>query len=231
MLIPEFFNAFEKYEKDEKNAALRKEVLNSEQLAMLDQYEKETTNNNENDEVEEEDSKKTEEIEKLPLHRDSQDEMPDPTSNCRSGWSYYNGSKSCFKKIMKMVDWQEAVDICEKEGAFLASLLDEAENRFAADLTRINTTRDIDFIGQVWIGGKRDPRDRAFWYWTDGSEIKWFAWTNGVPNDSRGAEDCLQLVSTPNSYFHFQPAYMWNDSGCVSNAYKNYPLCKYRALK
>lgn len=46
---------------------------------MLDQYEKETEDNNETHEVEKDDSKKTEEIEKLPLHRDSQGEMPDPT--------------------------------------------------------------------------------------------------------------------------------------------------------
>ena len=46
---------------------------------MLDQYEKETKNNDETHEVEKEDSKKNEEIEKLPLHHDSQGEMPDPT--------------------------------------------------------------------------------------------------------------------------------------------------------
>lgn len=32
----------------------------------------------------------------------------------------------------------------------------------------------------------------------DGSGIKWFAWTNGVPNDSRGAEDCLQAMKYHN---------------------------------
>lgn len=31
-----------------------------------------------------------------------------------------------------LVYWPDAVKLCEKEGAYLASIMDEAENRFAA---------------------------------------------------------------------------------------------------
>lgn len=71
---------------------------------------------------------------------------------------------------MKMVDWQEAVDICEKEGAFLASLLDEAENRFAAG-------RSVNFAG--FKNRKLDSYEPKYGYftlslvwWADKSYIK-----------------------------------------------------------
>ncbi|PAV84595.1 hypothetical protein WR25_04300 [Diploscapter pachys] len=232
-LIAVYLSALEDYKKEEKNSELQKEVLDSEQLALLDQYEKESKNE------EEKDAEKAEKIERLPLETNSDEKLssnsleeenePDETGPCRKGWTFYNGTNSCFKKLPDLVYWPDAVKLCENEGAFLASIMDEAENRFAADLTRIDTSKDIGFVGQVWLGGKRGSIDRSWWYYTDGSGVQYFAWTNGVPNDVEKSEDCLQLVANPTGYFHYDPGYMWNDVYCDQNGYVNYPLCKYFA--
>ena len=85
----------EDYKKEERNSEIRKEVLDSEQLALLDQYEKESKN-------EGKDAEKAEKIEKLPLETNSDEELlsnhpKGETEPCRKGWTFYNGTNSCFK--------------------------------------------------------------------------------------------------------------------------------------
>ncbi|PAV58001.1 hypothetical protein WR25_13947 isoform C [Diploscapter pachys] len=163
-LIPVYVNALDKYQKGDDNNQIPKEVLDAEQLTVLEA----------NHKVKNE-AKATENIQRLPMPQDYDDKDSksnerevdadnDPTGSCRKGWTYYNATKSCFKKLPNLVYWLEAVELCEREGAFLASILNEDENKFASDLTRIEN-EDIGLIGQVWLGGKRDPRNRAFWYW------------------------------------------------------------------
>eukprot|EP00058_Branchiostoma_floridae_P018558 XP_002604047.1 hypothetical protein BRAFLDRAFT_71663 [Branchiostoma floridae] len=96
--------------------------------------------------------------------------------NCPSGWSEYNNH--CYKLMTDKISWDKANTKCEQQGAKLASVQNEDENNFVADVIR-NAKGFLRY--HVWIGLKREP-DGQF-RWADGSLLSYTNWAPGKPDN------------------------------------------------
>ena len=57
-------------------------------------------------------------------------EIPRATYTCATEWTYFEGTKSCYKVYPRAI-WSTAESTCVSVGAHLASLHSAAENNFA----------------------------------------------------------------------------------------------------
>eukprot|EP00058_Branchiostoma_floridae_P023717 XP_002609207.1 hypothetical protein BRAFLDRAFT_125961 [Branchiostoma floridae] len=97
-------------------------------------------------------------------------------AECPSGWSGHGDH--CYKLMKVMVDWTVAKSKCERVGAELASVKDEKENDFIADLVVGAPKGKVAF---VWLGLSKE---RGVWQWTDGSLATYTNWAPKEPNNS-----------------------------------------------
>lgn len=111
-----------------------------------------------------------------------------PVSNCKSGWTLYNNS--CYQFSSYKLNWMQARDYCEKQGASLLKL-DGSDEEWEF------VTRTIAEVPH-WIGLMEKTTGQ--WRWTDDTpftNVK--LWHEGQPDDwkhhgkGEGGEDCAHI--------------------------------------
>uniref|UniRef100_A0A914CBE2 C-type lectin domain-containing protein n=1 Tax=Acrobeloides nanus TaxID=290746 RepID=A0A914CBE2_9BILA len=134
-----------------------------------------------------------------------------------SGWAYYKGSKKCFKAILGMMNYYDAVERCASLNATLASIHSEEENNFLYDL--VSPAPPDAVFYSLWIG-LVDHNISGRWAWLDGMPIDFLKWGHYQP-DYQSAHHmnltCTVLVITGiqkfNSY-ESNDTVQWDDDFC-----------------
>uniref|UniRef100_A0A8C9Z6D1 C-type lectin domain-containing protein n=1 Tax=Sander lucioperca TaxID=283035 RepID=A0A8C9Z6D1_SANLU len=116
---------------------------------------------------------------------------------CPPGWTQF-GSR-CFTFHIQTKSWPDAENFCIAAGGTLASIHSAAENTFLKN-----------FINQVsgtyknsWIGGFDVLK--GTWMWADGSKFDYRIFNAGQPDNTGGAENCLEMNFGGHN---------WNDRPC-----------------
>ncbi|CAH2273666.1 Hypothetical predicted protein [Pelobates cultripes] len=132
--------------------------------------------------------------------------------SCPPGWFFYRSH--CYAVSKNPASWADAEYDCVSygHGAHLASIMDDSEAAIIA--SHVSANQDAE---GVWIG-LHDPEKNGRWKWTDGSMFNYAAWKTGVPDNAKGKEFCVVLV-TGSKYKK------WNDVGC--GPVRNY-VCKFK---
>ncbi|CAJ0592975.1 unnamed protein product [Cylicocyclus nassatus] len=104
--------------------------------------------------------------------------------------------------------FEGAENTCNVVGGHLASIHNFEENRFVAELAKIDkqTTSPNDF---TWIG-LQDVANSKNWTWTDGTKVDFEFW--GPDSPKRGLGNCVHLISDVSDdpkWFH-----KWGDYSC-----------------
>ena len=138
------------------------------------------------------------------------------SESCGEGWE--KNGEHCYFWSTEKKNWNDAEDFCQMEGGHLASVESEATRQYLEERTnRIG-------LGDVWLGGN-DLNQEGVWQWTDGTpwdqEVEF--WRPGEPNNSGGAENCLEL----HLYGDMHNG-RWNDDICSKD---NAFLCSKRTEK
>ncbi|XP_044192218.1 ladderlectin-like [Thunnus albacares] len=114
--------------------------------------------------------------------------------SCFPGWYPY-GSR-CFKFFSSPKTWIDAENYCLYFGANLASIHNPGEYEFITELASKNS------FPSFWIGGS-DAVKSLKWLWSDGSIVYYNNWASGEPNESKGLENCIEMLPQG-----------WNDRSC-----------------
>uniref|UniRef100_A0AC34F4W6 C-type lectin domain-containing protein n=1 Tax=Panagrolaimus sp. ES5 TaxID=591445 RepID=A0AC34F4W6_9BILA len=132
---------------------------------------------------------------------------------CEDGWTLFKTSGFCYKAFSNMnLTWQDSEDFCIKNNsAHLASIHNQEENNFIADLARqaLPTPRDDCGFYQCWIGFYT-VTDNQIWLWTDDTPVDYLGWSHGEP--SAGSENCAQLYLHNECYD--EKINLWNNKIC-----------------
>ena len=79
------------------------------------------------------------------------------------GWVYYNGY--CYMFTSYHVNYLTAEELCNQEGAYLADVMDQAENDFIKSVLNVVNPKDgTDY----WLGGLDADRNKGL-QWMTGS--------------------------------------------------------------
>ena len=113
----------------------------------------------------------------------------DSTTNCPSGWHYFELTKSCYQLVNLNKIWSEAEQFCELKNAHLASITNSETNSF---LTTLITE-------EYWIGGYKNMSFDS-WEWSDGSSWGYTNWYSNQPNGRN--ETKLMLNKFTNGTWH-----------------------------
>ena len=89
------------------------------------------------------------------------------------------------------LNWADAENYCQGQGAHLASVHSAEESNFLTGLTS----------ERHWLGGT-DVALEGNWVWSDGTAWTFTDWTSGEPNNG-AVENCLMKKGT-----------QWNDDQC-----------------
>uniref|UniRef100_A0A915E8I0 C-type lectin domain-containing protein n=1 Tax=Ditylenchus dipsaci TaxID=166011 RepID=A0A915E8I0_9BILA len=154
---------------------------------------------------------------------------------CLDGWSYFQGSDSCFKKFSEKLSFDKAEASCQKaaDNSHLASFGSQEEFDFLAEIY------DPDAF---WIGMKHNgipkkfsmplERDQFDVFFTDGSwkdaKPSHFLQHGHEPNGDRGQPQCIHLFSKKSEDDENTYRGKMNDGDCDEKlAY----VCKTKAEK
>jgi hypothetical protein len=126
---------------------------------------------------------------------------------CDETWELYG--LSCYKVFNDEDAWQDAVEKCKLEGAFLVEIGSSKENDFVIKLFNqsIATVNSSDAYQGPWIGAS-DIETEGEWIWQHNGqnlETGYQEWHKDEPNGNT-TENCLHLLETANL--------KWNDSPC-----------------
>ena len=99
----------------------------------------------------------------------------------------YNGHTYAFVRCN--IRWNEAKELCESWGGYLAIANDEEENKFFASINE----------GCYTALGGWDELEEGHWTWVDGSEMEFTSWNGGEPNNGIGMGDQDHLFILGNS--------------------------------
>ena len=103
---------------------------------------------------------------------------------CPDGWTYFNGTDSCYKVFTTPLSWTNARNHCLNQDADLASVTNSETNSFLTTLT----------TEYSWIGGYRSGSDWG--QWTDGSNWGYTNWSSDPidePDNLGGDQDKLLI--------------------------------------
>ncbi|XP_028905597.1 C-type lectin domain family 4 member G-like [Ornithorhynchus anatinus] len=114
---------------------------------------------------------------------------------CPPGWRKFEDS--CYFFSVTTLLWQEAKDHCIEQGAHLVIINNQQEQNFL-------TQND----GKGYWIGLTDMDTEGTHQWIDGTDLIFTYWNTGEPNDSRGVEDCVMMLTTGR----------WNDFRCTSDS-------------
>ncbi|XP_059149107.1 macrophage mannose receptor 1-like [Physella acuta] len=119
---------------------------------------------------------------------------------CPGGWTSYGVSCYAMFSYPDGVTFSDASTFCSQKQATLASIANDAENRYIfSQITR-------GYNDGVWIGLNDQKRENSF-EWTDNSLVTYTNWNPGEPNNVN-QEDCVTMLANANG--------KWNDATCDS---------------
>jgi hypothetical protein len=107
--------------------------------------------------------------------------------------------------VEQRLKWKNASDYCQKSGGYLATIQDDAENRFLYKLT----------YGDAWLGAT-DRDKEGTWVWVSGETWKYTNWDKSEPNNYK----------TENYLSYSEHPYFWNDRG---DGYMNF-VCEWESI-
>ncbi|XP_078132212.1 type-2 ice-structuring protein-like [Sander vitreus] len=141
-----------------------------------------------------------------------EDHVVKSSIRCDIGWSLYRGC--CFRYFPAATSWAVAEKSCLSFRGNLASVHNTDEEFWIQRLAGNNP---------AWIGGS-DAQQEGFWFWSDGTPLKYVNWCGGEPNN-KGSQHCLQI--------NWIAKKCWDDNNC--NAEKGYvcaqKLDQHRGMK
>jgi hypothetical protein len=135
-------------------------------------------------------------------------------------------TKTRYTAVLKPngITWNEARAAARKAGGDLATVKSKADLERIYFLVKESNNfwfKDAAGNGQgPWLGARRERASadpRAGWRWVDGGPMVYSNWAPGEPNNSGGAENCLQLFG----YRKLRGA-RWNDINCGSKKVRGY---------
>merc|ERR1719206_1512697 len=132
------------------------------------------------------------------------------TDVCLEGWT--RKDKKCYKFFDTKTSWEKAQATCQKNGADLVSIEDQAENDFIAG-TLLGHIPDDTPYDQVFIGGhqfQESGYDYKHWAWADWRSFWYTNW--GKSQSDIGAEDCMSMHLRND---HWNDRGIWNDVSCT----------------
>uniref|UniRef100_A0A3Q2YLT0 Galactose-specific lectin nattectin-like n=2 Tax=Hippocampus comes TaxID=109280 RepID=A0A3Q2YLT0_HIPCM len=129
---------------------------------------------------------------------------------CPKGWTQLDDT--CFMFVAQQRTFIDAELICQLKGGNLASVLDARENALVIELIR----QEFNGLRDTWIGLNDAIREGTN-LWTDGSVVKFTAYTPPQPDDFGGLEDCTEIDDATEA---------WNDDQCTD---LNYFVCSKEA--
>ncbi|TKR82376.1 hypothetical protein L596_016113 [Steinernema carpocapsae] len=128
---------------------------------------------------------------------------------CPSEWTTFAQSGFCYRVFFNM-NWWDAENFCLGQGAHLASVHNEAENEFVANLA--STYRDSTYSQMTWIGGFSTTKTNRDWAWTDGSKFDYNNWQDTQPDQID--ENCIQVYSDDSNNKYDLVKTQWNNYQC-----------------
>ena len=116
------------------------------------------------------------------------------------------GSSYCYKVVENDVTWQPAFDYCQAEGAYLAHIKNEDENKKLIDYFQ----QEVKIAKEaLWLGFNKTGDNE--WSWQPhGEELVYAPWYTNQPNNNNN-EDC-GTAYTKERGTKFEGK--WNDIKC-----------------
>jgi len=111
-----------------------------------------------------------------------------------------NGHYYCLTGV---TTWEEAREVAEGWGGYLATINDAEEN-----IWLVNTSGLLPFGASYWIG-LTDKDEEDTWMWVNGETATYRNWGPDEPNDWNNNEDYVELL---NQYVGGKDPGDWNDS-------------------
>ncbi len=137
-------------------------------------------------------------------------------------YGYYEGRLYIAVQIWRLMQLDEAKQIAETAGGYLASLNSKAENQFVYDLVRHDQRFWEIFsdgygifgptFGLYQPNGSVEPR--GGWQWTSGEDLKFQNWRRGEPSNSENSEYLVSFMNYTYPRKHggkFLPSPTWGD--------------------
>ncbi|XP_078499064.1 mannose-binding protein-like [Lissotriton helveticus] len=122
------------------------------------------------------------------------------TDRLRKVSAFQSGTKTVGSKTFVSSDhranYENGKAICWKAGGILATPRNEAENQALHEIL-VNTNKRI-FLGMD------DLQKEGTFQYSGGGQITYTKWHHGEPNNDKGLEDCVHLLSNGK----------WNDASC-----------------
>ncbi|XP_039187396.1 macrophage mannose receptor 1-like isoform X1 [Crotalus tigris] len=138
----------------------------------------------------------------------SDSEIP---ADCPEGWIFYVGQ--CYKIRRQTTSWQDASNLCRKEGGDLASIHNVEEYSFIFSLLGYKPSDEL------WIG-LNDLKIQMFFEWSDGSPVTYTKWLRGQPTHTNNRQEDCVVMKGKDGY--------WADEPCdMEHGY----ICKRKPLK
>ncbi|CAJ0592983.1 unnamed protein product [Cylicocyclus nassatus] len=111
-------------------------------------------------------------------------------ARCESGWTLFDKTEACYKVFVGET-FEGAENTCNVVGGHLAPIHNFEENRFVAELAKMDkqvpATNGNDF---TWIG-LQDMTNSKNWTWTDGTKVDFEFW--GPNSPKRGLGNCVHV--------------------------------------
>nr|XP_039250734.1 LOW QUALITY PROTEIN: macrophage mannose receptor 1-like [Styela clava] len=127
-----------------------------------------------------------------------------PNPQCGSAddgtWIEYDGWCYLFNDF-EMTNFHAAEDTCMTNGGHLISLHSHNEQSFVTGQLK-TFNRTIRF----WIGMQEFGGVDGEFVWLDGTPIDFVNWNPGEPNDTKGSEQCVEILQRNGK---------WNDGNCA----------------
>ena len=140
------------------------------------------------------------------------------SATCPPGWYMYNTyCYSFFGSInpatlktqgqIAPLIWTEARAMCEQMGTNLVSIHNNNTQNFL-----VSQVMSLNAGWYSFWTGLNDRGQEGGYSWTDGTALGYTSWAVHEPNDMRGSEDCMEVIThTWKGYYNH-----WNDESCNS---------------
>jgi Lectin C-type domain len=128
--------------------------------------------------------------------------MP-PACLANNAYMPRSGSTHLYKRTTDSPKFDDAVEECQQDGAYLVHVDDTIENVY------IVTT-----YGSTWVGASDQETEGTFREVSDNQVASYNNFIAPEPNDSNSDEDCVEIKSDGS----------WNDTGCDDTSHK--ALCE-----
>lgn len=106
-----------------------------------------------------------------------------PDKKCLAGWKVFEGS--CYSFSVEKMNWEDAKEVCEDQGAHLVIVNSDQEQGFLKN--------NINGSNTYWLG-LTDEETEGSWMWINGDTVSvsyWLAWQDNADPDPK---DCGSMV-------------------------------------